>query len=528
MGFVGKAPLQIPFSIYMSKSNPHLISSFWLSDKNRQFIRYLWSFVLIGAATGISSLVTLEFSPTNLVIIYLLAVVIAAVFLGRGPAILASILGVLAFDFFFVPPKYTLTVSDTEYLLTFAGFLLVGWVISYLTALTREHAEDAQRREAETAALYALSRDLASADDLKAISTAVITHMVKTVKSDVVVFMPDKGGLQIVDQTQNTHLDREDLEAADWSYQQGVPAGVGTVLFPNSLFYFTPLKTSQSILGVLGVHPNRPLRAFTSQQLRLLEAFASQAALAIERVRLAEQARNIELLQATEKLQNALLNSISHDLRTPLVSITGALSTLDEENASLGDDARESLIETAREEADRLNRLVGNLLEMTRLEAGALHVVPEQTDLQDMIGAALGQIEHRLTSREITIDVPDDLPLVPMDFVLIVHALVNLLDNALKYSSEGSPLGVQAQLKDGEVQIAVLDRGLGIPPEDLTRVFDKFYRVQRPEQVAGTGLGLAICKGIVEAHGGRIWASNRAGGGTIVTIALPCEIKTYP
>jgi two-component system sensor histidine kinase KdpD len=487
------------------------------------FLRYLGALLLVALATGLSTLVTLEFSPANLVMIYLLAVVLVAIYLGRGPAVFASFLGVLAFDFFFVPPKFTLTVADTEYLLTFAGFLIVGIVISYLTAQVREQVEAAQRREAETSALYALSRDLAIADDFAAILTAVTTHVEQTFGRDIVIYLPEGERLQAHSRTVNVERDEADSAAVTWVFQNGEPAGRGTDQYPTSRARYLPMKTSQGTVGVLGVQPKEPGRQLTADQRRLLQAFASQASLAIERVQLAERARQIELLQATEQLQNALLNSISHDLRTPLVSITGALSTLALQDHELQDDARRSLIETAYEEANRLNRLVSNLLDMTRLEAGAMRVARELTDVQDLIGSALGQLENRLADRKIHMEVPPELPLVPMDFVLIVHALVNLLDNALKYSPDGSPLDIQAKIDAGEIQISVLDRGIGIPPGDLSRVFDKFYRVHRPEHVTGTGLGLAISKGIIEAHKGRIWAANRPGGGTIVTLALPLD-----
>jgi two-component system sensor histidine kinase KdpD len=318
-------------------------------------------------------------------------------------------------------------------------------------------------------------------------------------------------------------LNENESAVATWAFQHGQPAGRGTDTLPAASTRYLPLKTARGVVGVLGVRPSDPNRHLTPDQQRLLEAFVSQAALAIERAQLAEQARQAEVLKATEKLQTALLNSISHDLRTPLVSITGALSSLQEDDIELDEATRRSLVENAREEAERLNRLVGNLLDMTRIEAGALKVASEPCDVQDVIGAALEPLDDRLRSRSLTIDVPLDLPLVPMDFVMMAQVLVNLLDNALKYSPADAPIEVWTRVDGSEARIQVADRGVGIPPDDLERVFDKFYRVQHPGHVIGTGLGLSICRGIVEAHGGRIWANNREGGGTIVTITLPLQ-----
>jgi two-component system sensor histidine kinase KdpD len=278
-------------------------------------------------------------------------------------------------------------------------------------------------------------------------------------------------------------------------------------------------------VGVLGIKAPEKEGPLTPDQRHLLEAFASQAALAIERAQLAEQAQHARLLQETEKLQTALLNMISHDLRTPLVSIIGALSGLQEKDVELDEATRSGLVENARTEAERLNRLVGNLLSMTRIEAGALRVTLELTDIQDVIGVALEQVRDRLPDSRVVVQVPDDLPLVSVDFVLIVQVLVNLLDNAIRYSAADASIEIAAHLAGTFLEIEVRDRGMGIPRQDLRRVFDKFYRVQRPESVSGTGLGLAICKGIVEAHGGFIAAENRPGGGTIFTFALPLQEK---
>ena len=272
---------------------------------------------------------------------------------------------------------------------------------------------------------------------------------------------------------------------------------------------------------MLGVRPVDPSAYLAPEQRRLFEAFASQAALAIERAELAEQARQAQLSQAAEELQRALLNSISHDLRTPLVSITGTLTDLEENGTNLDETTRHSLIAMAREEAERLNRLVGNLLDMTRIEAGALRATEEPCDIQEVISATLDRLGSRLEGRPVTVEAPSVL--APMDFVLMIQVLFNLLDNTLKYSPSGSPIDVEAHVFDGALEISVMDRGFGVPSEDLGRIFDKFYRVHRPAGASGTGLGLAICKGIVEAHRGRIWALNRPGGGTIFTVALPCE-----
>jgi two-component system sensor histidine kinase KdpD len=491
---------------------------------HRPWRQYLQSIALVIAATLLGFPTRGFIQPTNLVMLYLAVVVIAAVYLGHGPAILASILGVLAFDFFFVSPFSTFAVSDTEYLVTFGGLLAVGLVISELAARMREQAKAAQRREAEMASLYALSRDLAGANNLEAILRAVILHVGETFGREVVVLLPEvksNGRLEPYVQSPDMTLSENERAVAEWVYRNGQPAGPGTDTLPSAAARYLPLKTAKGIVGVLGVIPKEAQRVLTHEERRLLEAFADQAALAIERAQLAEQASQAQLLQAAEKLQTALLNSISHDLRTPLVSITGALTSLQEEGSALDEEARRNLIETARQEAERLNRLVGNLLDMTRIEAGTVKVTKEPCYVQDVIGAALEHLTDGLKGRPVTVKVSPALPLVPMDFVLIEQVLVNLLDNALRYSTAGTPIEVCARVAGDDLEIEVADRGIGIPPEDLERVFDKFYRVQRPHSVAGTGLGLTISKGFVEAHGGRIWARNRPGGGTIVTLALP-------
>jgi two-component system sensor histidine kinase KdpD len=391
--------------------------------------------------------------------------------------------------------------------------------MSTLALRARGQAEAAQRREVETAELYDLSRDLAAAGELGVILEVLTRHVVQTFGREAAILLPEQNLLHV---RAGVDLGQDELAVADWVFRHGEPAGYSTDTLPAAELHYMPLKGARGVVGVLGLgRPESEEGTLRPERLRLMEAYASQAALAIERALLADQAGRAELLEAAERLQTALLNSISHDLRTPLVTITGTLTSLAEDGGRMDEGTLRSLVDNARAEADRLNRLVGNLLDMTRLEAGAMRIRREPCDVQEVIGAALDQADAQLAGRSLTVDVPQSIPLVPMDFVLIVQVLVNLLDNAVKYSDPEGPIEVRARAAGPNLEITVADRGIGIPPEDLERVFEKFYRVQRPDSVGGTGLGLSIGKGIVEAHGGSIRAVNRAGGGTSVRMQLP-------
>lgn len=489
---------------------------------------YALSAALVAAATLLGMLLRGQVEPTNLVMPYLAVVLISALYFGRAPAVLSALLGVLAFDFFLVPPYYTFAVSDTQYVLTFFGLFLLGLIVSDLAARARDQAVAATRREAQTAALYDLSRELTSAPDLPGIVTIVIAQVERVFERGAVAFLPQGGVLQPFAGVGTVEATEHDLAVATWAFEHGEPAGRGTNTLPAASLRCLPMLTPRGTVGVLGIRPATDERLLTTDQRRTLNSFANQAALAIEREQLAEKARDAELLQATEKLQRSLLDSVSHELRTPLVTITGALSTLEEDGPGLDAEIQHTLVTAAREEADRLNHVVANLLNMSRLEAGALHLLLAGADVEDLVGSALNTLAWRIKSREITTHIPADLPMVRVDFVLIVQVLVNLLDNALKYSPAGQPIGIEAERDGHVVKLAVTDHGPGIPPADLERIFDKFYRVQaaqmqRPDTVSGTGLGLSICRGIVEAHGGHIWARPAPGGGTTITLALPVD-----
>lgn len=490
---------------------------------HRPLGRYLLALLLTAASTLLGMLVRGNLEPVNLVMFYLASVVFSAVYLGRGPSLLCAVTGVLAFDFFLIPPYLTLAVSDTQYLLTFVVLFVVSIVVSTLTARVQEQAQAAVQRETRTSALYTFGRDLTSAANLKQVAEITINRIAEVFGREVVIFLPENGRIIPYASTGSYVPDANELAVANWVYEHDQPAGLGTETLPAAPLHCLPLKTSRGLVGVFGIHPEETRHLLTLEQRQTLQTFTNQAALAMERATLADQAKQAEILQVTEKLQSALLNSISHDLRTPLVSITGALSSLRENSSPLDAVNRSNLVETAYEEAERLNRLVGNLLNMTRLEAGAIHLNLEPCDIQDVIGAAMEQLEEQLGNRTVKFKIPKNLPLVPMDFSLMVQVLVNVLDNALKYSPDESPIEVSAGQSENSVYIDISDQGIGIPLDELERVFDKFYRVQRPENISGTGLGLAICRGIVETHGGRIQALNRRGGGTKIMIYMPKE-----
>ena len=487
---------------------------------------YLVSLALVAATTLVSTLVRPYISPTNLVMVYLLAVVLAAVRFGQRPAILTATFGVVAFDFFFVTPRWSFTVADTEYLFTFLGLFTVGLVISALVAQAKARAEALRERELQTESLYYLSRDLAVAIDMHSILAVVRKNLGESLHARLAVLLPcpEVEQMRIAAISDGLSLDDKELAVADWTFRNRRAAGNGTETLGSARLLYLPLLTVSQTFGVLGVALSEATDYYSPLHRRLLDAFVAQISLAMERVYLAGQAEQAQILEARETLERALLNSISHDLRTPLVTIIGALSSLREETLNLPDHKKDELLHCAWDEAERLNRFVGNLLDMTRLEAGEMRINREPCDVQDLIGSALTTLDHKLFDRDVSVQLAEGIPPVDMDMVLMTQVLVNLLDNALKYAPADSPLEILARIDGDDLIMEVLDRGPGVMEQDLGRIFEKFYRVPVPEGVSGTGLGLSICKGIVEAHQGSIRAENRAGGG----LRVVCRIPVHP
>jgi two-component system sensor histidine kinase KdpD len=461
---------------------------------------------------------------TDVVMLFLLGIVLVSMRFGSGPSLLAAVLSVLAFDFIFVPPYLSFSVTDLSHIVTFGVMFLVSVVISGLTNRIRDQADAARGRERRTASLYAVSRELGTATARPALLQAAAQHVNEVFDVKVAMLLPARGDeLEIVHADEGTLAPGDkDLGVAEWVWNHQRDAGAGTDTLPLARALFVPLMGSRGRVGVMALFPSPESRLDDPDERQLLHTIAGLIGSALERTQLADEARRASLRIETEQLRNALLSSVSHDLRTPLGVVTGATSALLEDDAPKDDAVRRQLLLTAHEEAQRLNRLVRNLLDMTRLEAGALKVQKDLQPLEEVVGAALDRMDDRLRGREVKTSIPAGLPLVPFDAILIEQVLINLLENATKYSPAGSPIEVSARAREGEVEVEVADRGPGIAREDAERVFDKFYRVREGEG-GGVGLGLTICRGIVSAHGGRIWVEERSGGGAVFRFTLPLQ-----
>ena len=502
---------------------------------------YLVTSVLVLMAIPVAIGLQRVFNVANVALVFLTAILIGAVMHGLGPSLLACLVAMLAYNFFFLPPIYTFTIVDPENVVALFFFAVVAVIASNLAARVRGQALSARLRARQTDDLYQFSRKLSVAVTLDDLLWATVHQVALMLKVRVVLLLPDsetgpaaagapasaspasasiavRAGFPPEDM-----LEEADLAAAKWSWEKNRIAGRDSDTLPGAKWLFQPLRTGRGPLGVIGIIRDQPGPLLTPEQQRLLNALGDQAALAIERINLARDLHLARLQVETDRLRSALLTSISHDLRTPLASILGSATSLRSEDIVLDAPTREALLGTIIDESDRLNRFIGNLLDMTRLESGALKPNTGLVELSDVVGAALQRATKILSAHHVRVDLPADLPMLGLDMVLFEQVLFNLLDNAAKYAPPGGQITLQAS-QDGEtVTLRIIDEGEGIPVPDVERIFDKFYRSGGADRRrAGTGLGLAICRGFVEALGGTITAQNRSDRpGAIFTITLP-------
>jgi two-component system sensor histidine kinase KdpD len=509
----------------MNRPYPDLPLGAALSSPPRH---YAYAVAICAAITGIASQLTTHVDLTNLVMLYLLGVIFAAAKLGRGPGVLLSFLSVAAFDFFFVPPRFSLSVGDTQYLLTFFGMLLTSLVISHLTSSLRREASVARQRERRTSAMYAMARELSAALTTEQIVEIGSRHVSEVFRARVAILLPEPGADGSADgsnkvkqkigrsdeaaRTATIEADALDVDVGQWVYDKQQPAGRGTDTLPAARARYLPLKAPTRTRGVLAIVTEDSRELDLPDQQRMLDAFAAQIALALERVHYVEIARDALVSMESERLRNSLLSAISHDLRTPLTTIVGFASMLAQAQEANGAPA-DNLVDAIHEEALRMTGLVTNLLDMARLQAGGVQVNRQWTPLEETVGAALRATKRLLERRPVSVRLAAGLPLLQLDAVLMERLFSNLLENAAKYTPPGSALSVGAvQIEeDGKpfVRVTIDDNGPGLPRGLETRIFEKFTRGEKESATPGIGLGLSICRAIVDVHGGAMGASNR-------------------
>ncbi len=492
-----------------------------MSPVYKKLFPYLLSLGIVLLISCVGLLIHQHLEPVNLVMLFLLGVVISASLWGRGPAIMTSLVGVLVFDILFVPPRFKMTVDDTQYILTFIGLFVVGIMISELASKLRQRAIESGTREAQTSVLYKLSRDLLGTLNLTDVLKIIQDHFEKIAPCDLEVFIQISNDLKLWKNGEWVYAERLDKLVDLETNEEALSRCRKAAPVSSDNFHRVFLKMGNRTMGVLYYRIKDPHGEESSESKVLLESMAHQSAIAIERIRLLEENRNMDLMREKEKLHTTLLNSITHDLRTPLVSITGSLSSLMEDGDHMEKATARELIETAFEESIRLNTIVGALLDMTRIETGALSLNCHPCDVHDVISISLNQLGERLGSRQIILDIPAELPDVLLDMPLMVKAIVYVLDNAIKYAKPDAPINISACKTEAGVAISIRDKGIGIPATEMNQIFKKFFRGIKAQREPGLGLGLSICKGIVEAHKGMIQIESAVDQGTSVMITLP-------
>jgi two-component system sensor histidine kinase KdpD len=487
---------------------------------------YAFAFI----TTTITTLINLLIFPyvgmvglSNLVMIFLVGVVIVAL-RGKllGPSILASALSSLSFTYFFVTPRFTFSMTDIQYVLTFGIMMMVAQIISHLTILNRQQAEIAYLGEQRTAALHALTRQLASTRGITKLLEIAMRYISEVFDSEVLALLSENGVLKIrASSSTKKMLNAKELGVAQWVYDLGQIAGLGTDTLPFSDSLYVPLHGSQVIVGVLKIRPRQSELLLIPEQLHLLEACANQIALALEVDRLQEKARQTTIAIETERLRAALFSSLSHELQNPLAVIVRLINKLTKKTGSLDEAETEQSVKNLYHEAERLNRLINNLLQITQLEEGKVQLHKKLYSIDEIIKTTLNRIEKKLNNKFCIIQIAENLPFVPFDKVLLEQVLVNLIENAILYSPLDTPIEISASLQEGYVLLSVGDHGPGLMVADIQKVFDKFYRGEKPKEESGAGLGLSVCQSIIKAHGGNIWAENRTDGGAIFYFVLP-------
>jgi two-component system sensor histidine kinase KdpD len=497
-------------------------------------IRFIPAILTIGMVvliSGLGKIVEPTFGSVNIALGFLLPVMISGILWGRYTALLGAFLASVSFDILFIPPVFHFTVSDIRYLFSFIMFHIVAYVTGSLAGRLRHHAHEARKREIRIAALYDLSKNIAGTEGLETILNMAAQRIAESANGDVVLLLAGESGELLMKARANTQgagddfLSPNELAVAAWVYHHGKIAGRGTDTLNGAEGLYMPLISDEQVIGVIAIRLHSQNKIVDPEKRHLIEAFANLIVLAVKRITLAKESQQTYLLRESERLWMAMFNSLSHDLRTPLSSIIGAVTSLLEEGELFDYHSQSELLRTIEEEALRMNRLVGNLFDMARWQKGKVELKKEWCDIVEIIGIACNDLRRSLENRPVNTDIEPDLPLIQVDMAFMEQVLVNLLDNALKYSPAGSEILIRVFRQKDELFVAVQDQGEGIPKSELNAIFDQFYRGKTTQTIKGTGLGLTICKAIIDAHGGRIWAKSAEGAGTTIIFTLPISVE---
>jgi two-component system sensor histidine kinase KdpD len=520
----GRTELHSELSLLKKSPLPGLKQRIPRKTKKR-YGGYFWAIAVTVLCTALGHLMFGHVELANLVMVYLLGVVFVATRFGRGPSILASVSGVGCFDFLFVQPYYSFSVSDSQYLITFLAMLIVGIVISNLMINVRSQAKVAAHRERRAASLYSMSKELSSSQTEDEAVRIAVKHLYSEFSSPNVILFPNSHGRVAFPLKQGIgqSLRGADLSVAQWVFDHNEIAGQGTNTLPGAAAVYFPIHNEDKVLGVLALLPVNLRRVFLPEQQKLLDTFLRQIGQAVARIRFSEQARSTQLQMEAERLRNSLLSAISHDLRTPLATIIGSASAIVQDNGQLHAQDRLDLGQGIVDEAERMSNLVNNILDMAKLEAGVLELNKQWYPLEEIIGTVLTLLHTQLIGRPVKVKLPEGIPMILADSVMIEQVLINLLENAVRYTPPGSGLEIVAEATESAMEIAVADHGPGIPNGKEERLFEKFYQTRHETAQSGVGLGLAICRAIIEVHGGHIYARNRSEGGAVFIFTLPMD-----
>ena len=496
--------------------------------------QHAWlSLMMVVFVTAFGWWLQAELEVINIAFLYILPVLLSALWWGKWASYLSAITGMLALDFYFIEPIMTFSIGDVRYIWSFIIFLLLSALIGGRTDELKKESRQARQQEKSTRAVYEFSRDIAAVIDMEAIAKSLARQAGETIERKILVLLPDEKGTikneiryepaggMVNEKMRLTTLSEAEIAVAAWVYKNKQAAGRSTDTLPGGKYLYVPIYSQANVFAVLGI--DLALQKLTPSEQRLIDAWVRLSAIAMERVRLAEKARRSDMLIEADKLRTALFNSLSHELKTPLSAILGSVSSLLEADDFYSKQERLELLTNIKDSSLRMERLIANLLDTARMESGMMKIKTDWCDMEDIVGATLRRLGDLLKNHRLAVDIEPALPFVKGDCVLIEQVLVNLIDNAIKYSEKQTEIIIRVKKIPQAVEIAILDQGVGIPEKDLEKIFSKFYRVKQPKKISGTGLGLSICKGIVEAHKGKITAVNRSSGGTLFSFTLPVK-----